>query len=176
MGKDEYANVLEYFPYGMSDSKDRRPSAILLTESLGLLLASIKKDGKVEVGKKVYIGEGKREDIHHIISRIPLSKVDEKGKELMNEILDKKIVEDEKKFVDVINRLGPINVKLHSLELIPGIGSKTLQRVISERVKKPFTSYDDINKRVELQFDIRRSIRERIISELNEVDKYRIFT
>ncbi|MGC8516611.1 MAG: DUF655 domain-containing protein [Candidatus Acidifodinimicrobium sp.] len=176
MGKDEYAYVLEYFPYGMSDSKDRRPSAILLTESLDLLLASVKKEGKIDVGKKVYIGEGKRDDIHHIISRIPLSKVGEKGRELLNEILDKKIVEDEKRFVDIINRLGPINVKLHSLELIPGIGSKTFQKVISERTKSPFTGYDDINKRVELQFDIRRSIRERIISELNEADKYRIFT
>ncbi|MCW1301611.1 MAG: DUF655 domain-containing protein [Candidatus Parvarchaeota archaeon] len=176
MGKDEYAYVLEYFPYGMSDSKDRRPSAIVLTESLSLLLVSVKKEGKIEVGKKVYIGEGKREDIHHIITRVPLTKVNERGKELLNDTLDRKIIDDEKRFVDIINRLGPINVKLHSLELIPGIGSKTLQRVLDERKKSPFTSYDDINKRAELQFDIRKSIRERILSELNEADKYRIFT
>lgn len=176
MGKDEYAYVLEYFPYGMSESKDRRASAIILTESLSLLLVSVKKEGKIEVGKKVYIGEGKREDVHHIITRIPLTKVNEKGKDLLNEILDKKIVEDEKRFVAIMDKLGPVNVKFHSLELIPGIGSKTFLKVLEERKKSPFASYDDINKRVELQSDIRKSIRERILSELNEADKYRIFT
>ena len=48
MGKDEYAYVLEYLPFGLQDSKDRKATAIVLTDSLGLLLVALKKDAKVE--------------------------------------------------------------------------------------------------------------------------------
>ncbi|MDP8012753.1 MAG: DUF655 domain-containing protein [Nanoarchaeota archaeon] len=176
MGKDEYATVIEYLPYGFSDSTDRRPIAVLLTDSLSLLSAATKRNAKIEVGKRVYIGEGKRDEIHHIISRISFEKLNEEGKNLVRSIVEKHVKDNEAHFVDLINKLGPINVRLHSIELIPNFGSKLTQKLLDERKKQPFTSYDDINKRVAPPTDIRKEIEDRIIEEMAEKDKYRLFT
>lgn len=176
MGRDEYAYVLEYLPYGLVDTKDRRPSAIILTESLSLLLASLKKNVTVEVGKKVYIGEDKREEIHHIIRRIPTDKLSEAGMQSLMEKVHTAVQDNEKKYVEILNTLGPINVRLHALELIPGLGKKMTKKAIDERNKKPFESYQDIDDRLQLASGIVNEIEQRILEEMNETDKYRIFT
>ncbi len=176
MGRDEYAYVIEHLPYGLVETKDRRPSVIILTESLSLLLASLKKDVTVEPGKKVYIGEEKRNEIHHIIRRITPNKLSEAGMQNLRDLVHKAVQENEKKYVGILNTLGPVNVRLHALELIPGLGKKMTQKTIAERQKKPFESYADIDDRLQLSSSISHEIEQRILEEISESDKYRIFT
>jgi putative nucleotide binding protein len=176
MGKDEYAYVVEYLPYGHADFKDRRPSVIILTDSLALLLATLKKDVNVEISQKVYIGEGKRDQIHHIIGKITPDKLSETGLSKLKELLDQKIKEYEAKFVSIINALGPVNVRLHAVELIPGIGKKLMVRLLDERKKQQFSSYADINSRLGLTSGIEKYIEDRIMEEMAGDDKYRIFS
>ncbi len=135
MGKDEYAYVIEYLPHGLMDSKDHKASAIILTDSLSLLVAATKKDVSLESEKKVYIGENKRDEIHHIIGRIKPEKLSGAGKERLAELISKRVKEEEQKFTTIINVLGPVNVRLNSLELIPNIGKKMTQKIIDERKK-----------------------------------------
>ncbi|MCL5016597.1 MAG: DUF655 domain-containing protein [Candidatus Parvarchaeota archaeon] len=176
MPRDEYAYILEYLPYGMADSKERRPSAIILTDSLGLLLVVLKKDVKVEPGQKVYIGEDKREEVHHIVERISPDKLSAAGMQLLTDKLHQIILENEKKYVDLINKLGPINVRIHAISLIPGMGKKTSQKLLLERSTKPFESYNDIKERAGLSTTVDKAIEDRIMEELYGKDKYRIFT
>ena len=176
MGRDEYAYVLEYLPYGLSDSKDRRPSVIILTDSVALLQAALKKNVKVDVSKKVYIGENKREEIHHIIGRITPDKLSESGLQTLKDLIHNIVQENEKKYLGVINTLGPINVRLHAIELIPGLGKKLTQKLLEERKKKLFDSYKDLDERLQLVSSIVRSIEARILEELDNKDKYRVFT
>lgn len=176
MGKDEYADVLEYLPYGMADSRDRHPSAIILTDSLSLLVAALKKNVTLEAGKKVYIGENKREEIHHIIGRISPEKLSQSGLENLKNVVHKTVQENEKKYISVINTLGPINVRLHALELIPGMGKKLTQKLLEERKKKPFESYVELDERLQLSSNIMRGIESRILEEMENKDKYKIFT
>ena len=176
MGKDEYAYVLEYLPFGPLDSKDRKPAAIILTDSLGLLLVALKKDAKVESGMKVYIGENKREEVHHIIQRTTPDKLSGNGTNALNERISAIVRENEGIYIEIINRLGFINVRLHSLNLMPGVGKKMVQKILEERNKGPFKSYSDFDTRVGFASGIERSITERINEELRGSDKYRIFT
>lgn len=176
MGKDEYAFVLEYLPFGLSDSRDRKASAIVLTDSLGLLLVALKKDAKIEPGMKVYIGENKREEVHHIIQRVTPEKLNGNGLQMLRERAGSIVVENEAKYIDIINRLGSINVRLHSLSLIPGAGKKMVQKILDERSKGSFKSYSDFDERVGFTSGIAKSIEERIEEELENKDKYRIFT
>ena len=176
MAKDEYAYILEYLPYGLPDSRDRRPSAIILTESVALLIAALKKGVTVEVGKKVYIGEDKRDEIHHIMSRITPDKLSGSGLQRLEEKIDQMVIENEVKYVGIINSLGPINVRLNAIELIPGMGKKTTQKLLDERKKKPFESYKDLDERMQLSPSISKDISARIFEELQNKDKYRIFT
>ena len=176
MGKDEYAYVLEYLPFGLSDSKDRKAAAVILTDSLGLLLVALKKDVKVEVVLKVYIGENKREEVHHIIQRITPDKLSGNGMISLSERISVIVGENEEKYIDIINKLGSINVRLHSLSLIPGVGKKMVQKILEERNKGPFKSYSDFDSRVGFTSGISKSIEDRIEEELAGSDKYRIFT
>ncbi len=177
MARDEYAYVLEYLPYGLAGSKDRRPSAIILTDSLGLLLVALKKEAKpLEVGMKVYIGENKREEVHHIIERISPEKLNENGFMVLHEKLHEKVMENEKQYIEIINKIGPVNVRLHALSLIPGMGKKMVQKVVEERGKKPFESYQEMEDRLGASYNAAKSIEDRIIEEMENKDKYRIFT
>jgi Predicted RNA-binding protein len=177
MARDEYAYVLEYLPYGLAGSKDRRPSAIILTDSLGLLLVALKKESKpLEAGLRVYIGENKREEVHHIIERISPDKLSENGMLLLREKIKENVLQNEKKYIEVIDKIGPVNVRLHALSLIPGIGKKMVQKVIEEREKRPFESYQEMEQRVGSSYNVAKSIEDRIIEEMENKDKYRIFT
>ena len=176
MPRDQYAYVIEYLPNGLADSKERRPSTVILTESMALLIAALKKDVAVTSGQKVYIGGDKRDEIHHIIGRVSPDKLSGFGLQSLSEKIKESIKQEEKRYVSIINLLGPVNVRLHSLELIPGLGKKTVQKVVEERSKKPFESYQDVDSRVGLTIGIEKDIEERIMDELSNKDKYKIFT
>jgi putative nucleotide binding protein len=60
------------------------------------------------------------------------------------------------------------------LELLPGVGRKHSQALLDERQKKPFESFDDIRKRVPA-VDPKKAIIERIMEELQEKDRHRLF-
>ncbi len=83
------------------------------------------------------------------------------------------VIENEKIFVEFFNIAEPVNIKLHTLELLPGIGKKTMRHILEERNKKPFESFEDIKKRAKI--DPVKTLVERIISELSGMEKYYLF-
>ncbi|MBU2617944.1 MAG: DUF655 domain-containing protein, partial [Euryarchaeota archaeon] len=73
--KEDYVWVLDYLPYGHPDDPrpvyQKKPIVHGVGESHFVLLESIPKEGIVpEVHKKVYIGEGDREEIDHVKRRL----------------------------------------------------------------------------------------------------------
>jgi putative nucleotide binding protein len=64
---------------------------------------------------------------------------------------------------------------MHALELVPGIGKKYMWQVINERTKKPFESFEDLQKRTELPSPA-KLITKRVMEELEGDSKYRLFT
>jgi len=81
---------------------------------------------------------------------------------------------NEARFVDFFNNAKPLTVKMHQLELIPGIGKKLMWEILAEREKQPFKSIDDLQTRIKV-IGIKKKIIERILSELQGNEKYRIF-
>ena len=73
---------------------------------------------------------------------------------------------NEKRFVDVFNTAGPLNIREHALELLPGIGKKHLEAILKARNEKKFESFADIAARIPQLQDPSRPIKERIIAEL----------
>ena len=60
---------------------------------------------------------------------------------------------NEKRFVDIFNNAGPLNIRQHALELLPGIGKKHLEAILKARNEKKFESFADIPSRVQLLQD-----------------------
>jgi len=86
------------------------------------------------------------------------------------------VAANEKRFVDIYNDAQPITLRLHQLNLLPGIGKKLRNNILDERKRKPFESFEDLDERISGLHNPKEVLVERIIEELREEDlKYRIF-
>jgi putative nucleotide binding protein len=79
----------------------------------------------------------------------------------------------EKRFVGFFNTAQPLSKKAHTLELLKGIGKKTLWSIIEERKRKPFESYEDIKERVDI--DPVKLVVERVLDELRSPQTVYLF-
>ena len=178
--KEENAIILDFLPHGYP--MDRRPMHLktAIAQALGkqtLVLLELvpKKDCFLQPHEEVYIGEGKRDKIHHIIGRIGPGKLTETAKSELNYIVEELVIKDEPKFVEFFNKIGPINTRVHQLELLPGIGKKHMLSILDEREKRPFESFKDIKDRVKLLPDPEKAIMKRILLELEGNEKHYLF-
>lgn len=178
--KEESAIVLDFLPNGYPF--DKRPihkkTAIVQAigkEHLALLELIPKKDVFLQPHEEVYIGEGKREQIHHIQNRITPDKLTGTGRQELEHVLDELVQKNEQKYVNFFNKAGPINMRRHQLELIPGIGKKHLFELLDARKEKEFASFEDLRTRIHLMPDPQKAIVRRILLEMQGQEKYNIF-
>ncbi|MHA1628104.1 MAG: DUF655 domain-containing protein, partial [Candidatus Baldrarchaeia archaeon] len=68
----------------------------------------------------------------------------------------------------------PITMRMHQLELLPGIGKKIMWEILEERKKKPFESFKDLTSRIKMPDPV-KAIVKRILIELEGEDKYYLF-
>ncbi len=95
------------------------------------------------------------------------------AKENLPEAIKKIIMSKERFFVEFFNVAEPINVRLHAIELLRGIGKRVLMKILNERRRKPFTSFDEIRKI--LKKDPMSILAEKILEEIRGEAKYYLF-
>ena len=174
---EEHAVVLDYLPTGKSGAAKSEPTAILLGENKFTLLEAVPKLGSIlKVGERVYIGKAEREKIALIKLRLNYSELTEGARNELPKAVSQIVKGNEPKFVDIFNRAGPINIREHSLELLPGVGKKHLQGIIKARGEKPFESFADISARVSLLQDPVKLLTDRIIVELKGESRFYLLT
>ncbi|HLC56642.1 MAG TPA: DUF655 domain-containing protein [Candidatus Nanoarchaeia archaeon] len=178
--KEEYAIILDYLPNGYPfDPRPvhrKTPVAQAIGKSHFILLELVPKRGKnLTANQEVYMGEGKREDIHHIIGKINLDKLTQTAKLELDYVIKDLVKKNEAKFVEFFNKAGPINTRRHQIELLPGIGKKHMWEIIEKREEKQFENFEDIKNRVKLMPDPETTVIKRLLMELNEEDKYKLF-
>jgi putative nucleotide binding protein len=176
---EEYAYVLDYLPYGRGSDKSRHlvvPSVQIMGEyNFTLLEAELKVGATVVVPERIYIGRERREKVDRIISRIGYDQLTANAKAEVTPLIDELVKKQEKRFVDFFNNSQPVTPRMHSLELLPGIGKKSMWTIVNTRERKPFTGYKDIEGRTGLT-DVQRMLAKRIFEELSTESKYRVFT
>ena len=176
MEKEEYALVLDYLPYGYPLDKKMMPLAQAIGIKNFTVLQLIPRRGiKLEIGEQVYIGEGKRDKIYYIQGRMPENKLTETTKQQLQEFIEGKINEDQKKFVEFFNVAEAINTRLHQFELLSGFGKKHTESILEERNKKPFESIEDLKNRVANLPDPKKAIEKRMVEEITGREKYHLF-
>lgn len=176
--REEQVIVLDYLQHGYPFEEGGMKTPIvqaLGTTHLTLLELIPKKGVFLQPHQEVYIGEGKREEIHHIKGRILTSKLTETAKSELQHALNLVVSQDEKRFVEFFNTAQPLSMRMHQLELLPGMGKKHMWEVIEARKAKPFESFEDLKSRVKLLPDPKQVIIKRILLELDGNEKYKIF-
>lgn len=176
---EEVAYVLDFLPQGKSRfGRDYIAEPIVQMigeEFLTLLEASVKPGVTVALQERIYIGKDQRDKINHIIGRISYQELTPVAKSDLPIVVEKIVREHENKYVNFFNTAQPITPRMHTFELLPGIGKKYMWQIVNGREKKPFTSFADIQQRTEIP-DPLKIIVKRIIEELTTEQKYRIFT
>jgi putative nucleotide binding protein len=177
MAKEEYAIVLEYLPNGYPLEKKMMPIAQAIGESELTLLELVPRRGlKLDIGERVYIGEGKREKIYYILGRVSKEKLTESAKRQLEEFIKETVKKREKEFVEFFNKSEAINKRIHQIELLPGLGKKHMQEILKQRKEKEFESFEDMKKRIQNLPDPEKSIEKRIMQELTNLERYNLFT
>ncbi|SDZ85063.1 putative nucleotide binding protein [Haloplanus vescus] len=176
-----YAVVLDHLPHGRpGDDRPqykKSPLAYALGESeFRLLELTLDDDADVSIGDRIVLApDSEREAVTRIreVEYDDLSNAANSELEYgVEEIVDR----HERRFVDYYNDAQPITLRLHQLNLLPGIGKKLRNDVLDERKRQPFESFEELEERIAGLHDPKGVLVERILEELRDEDlKYRTF-
>ena len=174
--KEETAIILEYLPNGYPLEKKMMPLAQAVGENNFTLLELAPRRGVLlEPGEAVYIGPAKRDKIYYILGKLPKEKLTESAKQQLGEFIKKVVEKKEQEFVDFFNKSEAINKRFHQIELLPGLGKKHMKEIIKQRQEKPFSSFEDMKKRVPNLPDPKKAVEKRIFKELTETERHNLF-
>ncbi len=178
--KEDYAIVLDFLPNGYPLEKQVGYKKVPIVQAIGksnfILLELVpKKDVHVKSGDEVYVGNGKRDQIHHINGKIPIKRLTATANGELEYVVRALIQKNEEKFITFFNESTPLSMRMHQLELLPGLGKKHMWEIVEERQGKPFTSFEDLKQRVKLIPDPQKLILKRILKELDGNEKHHLF-
>src|SRR3990170_6959706 len=178
---EDYVRILDHLPQGHPDRSrfEREPIAYALGEDEFKLFELVPKEGATLIaGDRAYIGkEAERRDaIQHVKRRIGFDELTTAAQNEMPLIVAQIVKEKEDRFVRFFNDAQAITTRFHMLELLPGLGKKTMWAILEDRKKGPFKSFEDLAKRVSTIRHPEKVIAKRIEQEIaNPGEKYHLF-
>jgi putative nucleotide binding protein len=178
---EDFARILDHLPQGHPDRSryQREPLAYALGEDEFKLFELVPKEGATLLaGDRVYIGKDpdKREHILHVKRRVGFEELTTAAQNELPLLIAEVVKQKEDRFVRFFNEAQAITTRFHMLELLPGLGKKTMWAVLEERKKGPFTSFDDLAKRVAMVHHPEKLLAKRIEMEVADpTQKYHLF-
>ena len=178
---EDYVFILDYLPQGHPDRKSFKKEPISYGVGEGefkLLELTPHPDSIMNIGDRVYIGKDldKREKILHVKRRVNYSELTSAAQSELPFIIEDIINRNQEKFIRFFNEAQAISTRLHMLELLPGLGKKSMWHILEERKKRPFSSFDDLEERVSSLHQPVKLLVKRIIQEMGDnSQKYRLF-
>ena len=177
---EDYAYILDYLPQGRPDSRKfhKEPIAYALGENEFKLFELVPKPNiSLTIEDRVYIGKDltKRDCILHVKRRIRHEELTITAQTELPFVIISIVEKNEDRFIRFYNEAQAITTRFNMLELLPGLGKKTMWAIIEERKKGPFTSFKNFEERTGIKRP-EKLIAKRIEQELAESDeKYLVF-
>ncbi len=178
--KEEFAIVLDFLPHGYPFDKrpshKKNPVVQAIGKSRFVLLELVpKKDIFLQPYEEVYIGEGKRDKIHHIMGKLPLDKLTATAKSELDYVIKDIVRKNENVFITFFNMAQPLTTRMHQLELIPGLGKKHMWEILDKRKDTPFKNFKDLKARIKLLPNPEKAVIKRILNEISGKEKHKLF-
>ncbi|MFP4530851.1 MAG: DUF655 domain-containing protein [Halodesulfurarchaeum sp.] len=174
--------VLDVLAHGRSDADEpqyRRSPVIYAvgTDHFSLYELTLTEDADITIGDRIRI----RPDFDEGINRgrqIGYEDLSDGAKSELEYVIEEIVEAEESQFVDFFNEAQPVSLRLHQLNLLPGIGDKLRDTILDQRKRQPFDSFEDLENRVSGLHDPKSIVVDRIRAEITgEEDlKYDIFT
>ena len=177
---EDYAYILDYLPNGRQTEHGfhREPLALAIGETELKLFELVPRPGaSLTPGKRVPLVPvaGAPPPIDHVRRRIGYDDLTVAARTELTPTLEMIVRTNPRRYLRFFNESPAVSRRFHLLELLPGIGKKTMQQIVDERRRAPFQSFQEIEVRLHLK-NPERLIVGRIEQELSGVDdKYRLF-
>jgi putative nucleotide binding protein len=177
-GSRETAVILDFLPHGRTDDDrpqyQKEPLAYALDrEDFALYELIMETDSDVSIGDSIDIYDSER---IQRVNEIDYEDLPSGANSELDYVIEDIVEAHEQEYVDFYNDAQPITLRLHQLNLLPGIGKKLRNNILDERKRQPFESFDDVESRISGLHNPKDVLVERIIEEIREDDlKYRIF-
>jgi len=170
---EDYALILDYLPQGIPTDKSfrREPLAYAIGEVEFKLFELVPKvEAVIVIGDRVYIGKDPslRDKIVHVKRRVGYEELTAAAQAELPFVLQDIVKQQQDRFIKFFNEAQAITTRFHMLELIPGLGKKTMWAIIEERKKGAFTDYEDLVKRVPALKHPDKLLAKRIEDELSD--------
>jgi putative nucleotide binding protein len=176
-----FAVVLDVLPHGRSDADSRQyrqnPVAFAMNEA-DFTLYEMTLDEGADISILDYVRiEPDFEDGIHRGHQIEYDDLSDGARSELEYVIDDLVDANEDRFVGFYNDAQPVTLRMHQLDLLPGIGDKLRDNIIDERKRRgPFDSFEDLEDRVDGLHNPQEKILERIKREVRGDDlKYRLF-
>ncbi|MGY5863625.1 MAG: DUF655 domain-containing protein [Candidatus Thorarchaeota archaeon] len=159
--------------------RDSRPRGDTVAQGIGethfTLLEMIPERGvKPHPQERVPITRDTPSKIDHVRRRIFYEDLVPESVTELALVVEIIVTKYEYKYVQFFNEASPITTRMHSLQLLPGIGQTLMWAILEERKREPFKNFEDIAARTKLQ-NPKKVITARIIDELREEVKRWLF-
>lgn len=177
----EYAVLLDVMPRGLPEDErpeyQKSPVAYALgEEEFRLFELTLTEDADVAVSDRVQLTPREGSDAVDRYREVDYEDLTRNAETEIEYAVEDVVDTHEGRFVDFYNEAGPITLRLHQLNLLPGIGKKLRNNVLDERKRKPFESFEELEERVSGLHSPKDDLVERIVEEIEEEDlKYRRF-
>jgi|SRR3989338_3376493 len=174
--KEENCIILDFLPNGYPDRRHAEPIAQAIGATFFSLLELVPRENvSLNTQEEAYIGEGKRDKIRFIRGQIGYNELTNMARTILPEVVEDLVKRNEPRFIEFFNKATIVTPRMHQFQLLPGVGKKHLQDIMSERRKKPFQSFDDIRDRVKLFPDPLKTVVRRVVQEIENEEKYSLF-
>lgn len=174
---EEYAYVLDYVERGKSSTVRGRAGIIVTAigeDRLTILEILGVADSTFDVGERIYIGKEGRTKVQSVLGKMSYAKISQTAQTELTGVIEKIVMQNEKRFIDYLNNAQPLTPRIHALELIPGIGKTYMKIMLEEREKTKFESFEDLQNRVGLNEPIKQ-ITKRIMEEITGEARMNLF-
>ncbi|MEA3199059.1 MAG: putative nucleotide binding protein [Thermoplasmata archaeon] len=177
---EEHVYILDYLPKGRPDDNRRKdPVAYGVGErNFVTLELAPKPNVTLLVGDRVSVlKEDPASLIDHVRGRVPFEAMTHAAQSELPYVIEQMVKAQEERFVTFYNNAGPVSLRMHQLELLPGLGKKLMQAILDDKKRNgPFKSFRDIDGRVKALHQPEKLISNRIVSEIqNPGEKYHLF-
>ncbi len=178
---EDYAYILDFLPEGLPGERGFKKESVAyaMGESEFKLFELVPRpSAPLTIGERVYIGKDvdRRDAIQHVKRRVSYDELTSASHSELPYIVQDAINDNENRFVEFFNSAQAITTRYHMLELLPGLGKKTMWAILEERKKGDFESFEDLAERVPSVKHPEKLVAKRIEIELSDPhQKYHLF-
>jgi len=170
--------VLDVLPHGRTEDDRPQYQKQPLVYAVGvadfqLYECVVSEADDVAIGDRMDVHEA---DVVETLNRVDYDDLPSGAASELEYAVEELVAAEEERFVDFYNEAQPITLRLHQLNLLPGIGKKLRNNILDGRERRPFEDFGDLESRVSGLHNPEEILVERILEEIREEDlKYRTF-